>query len=153
MATDSAVLIFTAPDPASLALARSLLDSEGIRFATKGEQTGGTVGGWGWTPAFGAPELWVRPEDAHRALALLRDIATRDAQAACTYCGSREIVEGRRGLAAMLLAVGFAVGSGFEVEGMRPLGLIIFVVAAVFATIAYRIVGRDRCGACGRVRG
>jgi hypothetical protein len=35
---------------------------------------------------------------------------------------------------------------------MRPLGFTIFVVAAVFATIAYARVGRDRCAACGRLR-
>ena len=75
---DDFVTVFETGDPGLVALAKSLLDSAGIEFATKGEALQ-DVGGLGRFPGgsnwvAGPVVFQVGPDDAKRARSLLRDL-------------------------------------------------------------------------------
>ena len=74
------VPVFTAGDPALTALARSLLDGEGIEYAVRNDSVQDLIG-WGrvganFNLATGPAEFIVREDDAARATELLRDLTT-----------------------------------------------------------------------------
>ena len=62
--------VLSTGDPALIAMAKSLLDGEGIEYLLRGEELQHLLG-WG-SPA----EFVVRSEDAERARQLLHDLAT-----------------------------------------------------------------------------
>ena len=72
------VTVFETGDPALVALAKSLLDSEGIDFTTKGEAIQDLLGAGrfpGGTNLVAGPVVFqVRSEDGERARPLLRDL-------------------------------------------------------------------------------
>ena len=72
------VTVFSAGDPALIALVRSLLDGEGIEYAVRADDVQDLFG-WGRVGASfnvvtGPAEFLVREEDAGRAMELLKDI-------------------------------------------------------------------------------
>ena len=76
------VTVVRAGDPASIAVAKSVLQSAGIDYVTKNEYVQDLFG-WGRFPAgsnlfMGPIELQVREEDARDALELLRGIEDID---------------------------------------------------------------------------
>jgi hypothetical protein len=74
------VTVFETGDPALVALAKSLLDSERIDFTTRGEAIQDLLGAGrfpGGTNLVAGPVVFqVRPEDGDRARSLLRDLQT-----------------------------------------------------------------------------
>lgn len=72
------VTIFETGDPALVALARSILDSAGIEFATKGEALQDLLGlgrfPGGTNLVTGPVAFQVGPDDAKRAKSILRDL-------------------------------------------------------------------------------
>lgn len=74
------VPVFSAGDPALIALARSLLEGEGIEYVVQNDIVQDLIG-WGrvganFNVATGPAEFVVREEDAVRATELLRDLTT-----------------------------------------------------------------------------
>lgn len=71
------VRVFATDDLGRYLFARSLLDRDEIEYVAKGETMKGIDG---WPPpgaidvVLGPAELWVRAEDADRAVSLLRDL-------------------------------------------------------------------------------
>jgi hypothetical protein len=77
---DEPVTVFETNDPALLAVAESLLESEGIRFFAKGEALQNLFGAGavsGFNPITGPVELQVSADDAADARSTLRDLARR----------------------------------------------------------------------------
>ena len=72
------VPIFQTADAALIALAKSLLDGEGIDYLVRGEGVQDLFGagrfGSGFNPITGAPVFIVRADDAQRARELLKDL-------------------------------------------------------------------------------
>ena len=70
--------IFRTGDAGLIALAKSLLEGEGIEYMARGDGLQDLLG-WGrlagFNPAVGPVEFVVRSDDAPRARALLRDLA------------------------------------------------------------------------------
>ena len=79
---DDLVTIFEAGDPGLVALAKSLLDSAGIEFATKGEALQDVLGAGrfpvGSNLLAGPVVFQVLPEDEAPARALLSDLQRGD---------------------------------------------------------------------------
>ena len=71
------VQVFSTGDPGIIAIARSLLEGEKIDYFVRGDGLQDLFG-WGrltgYSYAMGAPEFWVREEDADNARALLQDL-------------------------------------------------------------------------------
>ena len=70
--------IFRSGDPAAIAVARSLLDAEGIEYGVRGDGVQDLFG-WGrfgtaFSPIAGPTIFIVRAEDAARARELLKDL-------------------------------------------------------------------------------
>jgi hypothetical protein len=77
------VPVFRTGDAGLIALAKSLLEGEGIEYLARGEGLqdlfgGGRLGG-GFNYVVGPVEFVVRSDDAPRVRALLRDLASVDA--------------------------------------------------------------------------
>ena len=74
--------VFSAGDPALIALAKSLLDGEQIDYVVRGEGVQDLFGwgrvGSGFNVITGPAQFDVREEDAQRARELLRDLAADD---------------------------------------------------------------------------
>ena len=74
----SVVTVFASSNVGDLVMAKMLLEAEGIRFVTEGEGVqdlfgfGRTVGGY--NPVTGPAQLRVTPEDAPKALEILREL-------------------------------------------------------------------------------
>jgi hypothetical protein len=72
------VRVFATGDAALIAVAKSLLDSEGIEYMVRGEGVQDLFGfgrfGTGFSHVVGPAEFWVRAEDSIRARALLEDL-------------------------------------------------------------------------------
>jgi hypothetical protein len=75
---DDFVPVFETGDPGVVALAKSLLDSAGIEFTTKGEALQDVLGlgrfPGGANLVAGPVVFQVRPDDVREASALLRDL-------------------------------------------------------------------------------
>jgi hypothetical protein len=75
--------VFRAGNPAVIALAKSLLDGEGIEYFVRAEALQDLFGwgrtGVGFSIVAGPAEFVVREEDAARARELLRDLMTSSA--------------------------------------------------------------------------
>ena len=72
------VSVYSTANPALIAIAKSLLDGEGIDYLVKGEGFQDLFGLGSMTTyslAMGPPEFWVREDDADRARALLAEVA------------------------------------------------------------------------------
>lgn len=73
------VPIFQTADAALIALAKSLLDGEGIDYLVRGEGVQDLFGagrfGSGFNPITGSPVFIVREDDAERARELLKDLS------------------------------------------------------------------------------
>jgi len=80
---DGPVTVLETGDPGLVAVAKSLLESAGIRFFAKGEAVQDLFAwgrfGTGFNPFVGPVQLQVAAEDADDAKALLRGLADRDA--------------------------------------------------------------------------
>jgi hypothetical protein len=76
------VPVFQTADAALIAIAKSLLDAEGIEYDVRGEQVQDLFAwgrfGSGFNPITGAPVFIVREDDAERARELLRDLEASD---------------------------------------------------------------------------
>ena len=75
------VPVFRTVDAGLVALAKSLLDGEGIEYMARGELLQDLFGGGrltGFNSAVGPVEFVVRRDDAPRTLALLRDLASSE---------------------------------------------------------------------------
>lgn len=72
--------VFAAGDPATLAVARSILDSAGIEYLVRGEGLQDLFGwgrfGTGYNMITGPAEFVVREDDAPSAREILRDLLT-----------------------------------------------------------------------------
>ena len=75
---DDLVTVFETGDPGLIALAKSLLDSAGIEFATKGDALQDVIGlgrfPGGSNLVAGPVVFQVGPDDAREARSLLRDL-------------------------------------------------------------------------------
>jgi len=84
--------VFRAGDPAVIALAKSLLDGEGIEYLVRAEALQDLFGwgrtGVGFSIVAGPAEFVVREDDADRARELLRDLMTSGPDAGAS--GSEE---------------------------------------------------------------
>ena len=76
------VTVYETGDPSLVALAKSLLDSAGIEFATKGEALQDLLGlgrfPGGTNLVTGPVEFQVGPDDAEKARSMLRDLREPD---------------------------------------------------------------------------
>jgi hypothetical protein len=74
------VTVLRSGDPGLLAVAKSLLESEGIEYFARGEGVQDLFAwgrfGTGFSPVTGPVELQVPGEDAQRAIELLADLNT-----------------------------------------------------------------------------
>lgn len=72
--------VFAAGDPATLAMAKSILDAAGIEYLVRGEGLQDLFGwgrvGAGYNMVTGPAEFLVREGDAHSAREILRDLLT-----------------------------------------------------------------------------
>jgi len=71
MAKSKLVTIFTTGDRASIATAKSLLESAGIEYYIKGEYVQSLIG---FGAIDGVPEIQVAEEDAEEARKILEDL-------------------------------------------------------------------------------
>ena len=75
------VRVYVTGNPALIAIAKSLLDGEGIDYLVKGDGIQDLFGvgrATNYSFAMGPPEFWVREDDADRARTLLADLATSE---------------------------------------------------------------------------
>src|SRR4051794_37062003 len=75
------VCAFTTGNPALIAIAKSLLEGEGIDYLVRGDGLQDLFGVGrvtNYSFAMGPPEFWVREEDAERTRALLADLGPAD---------------------------------------------------------------------------
>jgi hypothetical protein len=75
------VPVFRTADAGLVALAKSLLEGEGIEYLARGEGLQDLFGGGrlaGFNPVVGPVEFVVRSDDAQRVRALLRDLASAE---------------------------------------------------------------------------
>jgi Putative prokaryotic signal transducing protein len=74
------VPVFQTGDAALIAIAKSLLDAEGIEYHVRGEEVQDLFAwgrfGFGFNPITGAPVFIVREDDAERARQLLHGLKT-----------------------------------------------------------------------------
>jgi hypothetical protein len=71
------VRVYVTGNPALIAIAKSLLDAEGIDYLVKGDGVQDLFGfgrATNYSFAMGPPEFWVREDDADRARTLLADL-------------------------------------------------------------------------------
>jgi Putative prokaryotic signal transducing protein len=71
------VSVFATGDAGLIAVAKSLLESEGIDYFVRGDGLQDLAGFGritGYSSVFGPAEFWVRVEDAERTRALLKDL-------------------------------------------------------------------------------
>jgi len=77
------VCVLTTGNPALIAIAKSLLEGESIDYFIKGEGLQDLFGlgrVTNFSFAMGAPEFWVRADDADGARLLLADLAASDSK-------------------------------------------------------------------------
>jgi hypothetical protein len=75
------VQVFATGNPAIIAVAKSLLDAEGIDYFVNGERLQDLFGigrVTNFSFAMGAPEFWVRADDGERARELLADLTASE---------------------------------------------------------------------------
>jgi Putative prokaryotic signal transducing protein len=64
------VCVFVSGSAGIMAVAKSLLQADGIEFVTRNETTLGYEAGY-----IGSPEIWVRAADANESRIILKDLA------------------------------------------------------------------------------
>jgi hypothetical protein len=75
------VPVLATGNPALIAIAKSLLDGEGIEYMVKGEGLQNLFGigtASNYSFAMGPAEFWVRQDEAEHARTLLADLSTSD---------------------------------------------------------------------------